>query len=224
MKLSDLDILLPVTPPKPDLSGHWGFVTASAPLRVRLDGDASELPLTPVTLVSDLSVGDRVWCVLTGRQLVVQGRANVVPVARASMVKTSTGPALTADTWGRVQSFATPDAVGVTADATTGAFTVVTSGTYDVQFHQRWQFFGTAYVRIGAIVKGTSAPASGSANVLAMSTYAHTEWLVTSASALDVPLVAGDVLSFWVRTAAATATFNNTSTLYPPTSVRIVQR
>lgn len=77
MNVDDLNVLLPAPPARPALSALWGFVTGVDPLRVRLDGDAAALPVTPVALVAGLQVGDRVWCMLSGRQLVVLGRSTV---------------------------------------------------------------------------------------------------------------------------------------------------
>jgi microcystin-dependent protein len=55
----------------------WGTVTAVDSLRVQLDGDATELPFTPDSLlpVSTLAQGDRVRCELGERRVVVHGRA-----------------------------------------------------------------------------------------------------------------------------------------------------
>lgn len=74
MKLSDLEILLPQKTPDPTVKPMWGTVTQANPLRVMLDGDSSEVPVTPATLVSGLAEGHRVWCVLAGRQLVIIGK------------------------------------------------------------------------------------------------------------------------------------------------------
>jgi hypothetical protein len=55
----------------------WGTVTAVDPLRVQLDGDSTELPFAPESLlpVSALVQGDRVRCELGERRVVVHGRA-----------------------------------------------------------------------------------------------------------------------------------------------------
>lgn len=75
MNIEDLDILLPVAPAEQTVKPRWGTVTQALPLRVRLDGDDAALPMTPASLVPDgtAKVGNRVWCVLNGRQLVVVG-------------------------------------------------------------------------------------------------------------------------------------------------------
>lgn len=75
MKLDDLDILLPTAPPEQTVKPRWGTVTQMSPLRVKLDGDDTALPVTPASLVpSGLTrPGDRVWVVLNGRQLIVIG-------------------------------------------------------------------------------------------------------------------------------------------------------
>lgn len=73
MILSDFDILLPQPVPGPGMVTRWGAVTGVAPLRVRLDGDTDPLAITPDSLIPALTVGDRVLCLRTGRQLVILG-------------------------------------------------------------------------------------------------------------------------------------------------------
>ena len=51
-------------------------MTAVGPLRIRRDGDADPLPITPDALVSGLVVGARVWCQRSGRAVVILGRNN----------------------------------------------------------------------------------------------------------------------------------------------------
>lgn len=55
----------------------WGTVTGVSPLRVQLDGDTAELPITPGSLVDPLSlaVDDRVRCELSRNKVVVHGRS-----------------------------------------------------------------------------------------------------------------------------------------------------
>lgn len=78
--MTDLVDLLTGTPGTPAASSTWwwGVVTSTAPLRVRLEPDTDELPITPTTLVA-LAVDDRVWCQLYGvgarKQLIVHGKA-----------------------------------------------------------------------------------------------------------------------------------------------------
>ena len=80
MKLSLLDGLIPTPDPEPLIKPRWGTVTQASPLRVQLDGDTAALPITPTTVVSGLVVGSRVWCVLTGKQLVIVGSVAVLGV------------------------------------------------------------------------------------------------------------------------------------------------
>ena len=54
----------------------WADVTGVSPLRVLLEGDDEETQVPAGnTLVAGLVVGDRVWCQVTGRQIVILGRA-----------------------------------------------------------------------------------------------------------------------------------------------------
>lgn len=57
---------------------RWATVTQVSPLRIRLDGDTDELPVTPDSLVAPaaLAVNVRVWVQLYGRRLIVLGAAN----------------------------------------------------------------------------------------------------------------------------------------------------
>ena len=68
----------------PDVSiWSWATVTATGPLRVKLDGESAALAITPDTLVSGLAVNNRVWVQLVTnanparryRRLVVIGKA-----------------------------------------------------------------------------------------------------------------------------------------------------
>ena len=64
----------------PNNSFRWATVTQAYPnpLRIRLDGDTTELPLTPDVLDRPqmYSVGSRVWVQLNGRRVIIIGRAN----------------------------------------------------------------------------------------------------------------------------------------------------
>lgn len=64
-----LDLLLP-GPPAPRDSWAWATVTQVSPLRVRMDGEASALGITPGLRGGTVAVGDRVWCQRSSGQLV----------------------------------------------------------------------------------------------------------------------------------------------------------
>ena len=55
---------------------QWATVTATSPLRVRLDGPDDALDATPQTLVAGLTIGNRVWVQLHGRSLIIHGKAS----------------------------------------------------------------------------------------------------------------------------------------------------
>lgn len=61
--MSNLSLLTPDPTPDSDRT-RWATVTAIGPLRIRLDGETSQLPFTPTTLLNDLIVGDRVLVLL----------------------------------------------------------------------------------------------------------------------------------------------------------------
>lgn len=56
-------------------SWWWATVTGTSPLRIRRDGEATPLPITPDTLKSGLVVSDRVYCKRTGQAVVIIGRS-----------------------------------------------------------------------------------------------------------------------------------------------------
>lgn len=72
IRSGDLDLLLPDPPPAGD-SWRWGTVTATSPLRVRLDGDGAALDVTPDSLVPISATGGRVLCQILGRRVIVHG-------------------------------------------------------------------------------------------------------------------------------------------------------
>lgn len=68
-----LDELLPLPEP-PDARYIWGTVTQTSPLRIKIDGDAAALPITPDDMgTSARLVGQRVYCQIINRRLVVMG-------------------------------------------------------------------------------------------------------------------------------------------------------
>lgn len=65
----------PAAPTQADNVYRWGTVTAVSPLQVRLDGDAVPLASRPDSLVDRLTVGQRVWCQIYRRRVLVLGSA-----------------------------------------------------------------------------------------------------------------------------------------------------
>lgn len=143
-------------------------------------------------------------------------------VSRGRITKTSTLP-FSATTWTLINAYgaSSPDASGVSVDLTNGRLTVQTSGRYDIIASHNWLNFGTAYDRTGAIVLGTSAPATDGSNVLALYTVKSDSWLTQQLLANDIQLSAGGVITSWIR-AGTSGNFNNSSTVYSlPTSLSI---
>jgi len=78
----NLPLLVPKATPDPD-AACWAVVTQASPLRIKIDGESAALPFTPVTLVANLAVNDRVWIALAtnadpsvkSRRVVILGRA-----------------------------------------------------------------------------------------------------------------------------------------------------
>ena len=73
--------MIPGLPPEPKptepVSTYgWAEVTQTAPLRIKIDGQTAELPITPDTLEAGLSDGDRVWVQQFGRRVIVLGKGS----------------------------------------------------------------------------------------------------------------------------------------------------
>lgn len=135
----------------------------------------------------------------------------------AQMTKTSTGPAYSTNTWTRVTGFVSPAdrANGITANPAAGTFTAVDAGWYRAKFHARWQYYGSAYRRQAAIVKGTSAPAANNSNVITQAVFGAADWLCHDLEKRRFWLDTGDVVSFWVYS-TTDSTFNNTTSAPVP--------
>lgn len=99
--MRNLDLLLPEKKEKRDW-WTWATVTQADPLQVRIDGESAPLDATPVNLVGDLAVNDRVWVQVAGRRLIVTGVAGGIeiptptpppPVASVTMYAADAVPA-----------------------------------------------------------------------------------------------------------------------------------
>lgn len=74
-----LDELSPAPAPA-DTRYIWATVTQATPLRVRVDGDTAALAATPDDMsLSHRPVGQRVYCMLQGRRLIVLGPNGLPP-------------------------------------------------------------------------------------------------------------------------------------------------
>lgn len=96
-------------------------VTQVSPLRIRLDGDTTELPYTPDLLVSSATFGvsDRVVCGLVGRRVIVLGRAGgATPFATDSETQTGTATDLAVTPAGLASLTATDSRRGLAEFAT----------------------------------------------------------------------------------------------------------
>ena len=78
---------LPPTEPPPaqpqaatESAFRWATVTTASPLRIKLDGDANQLPFVPEVLDDPtLEVNQRVWVQLYGRRVIVLGSSILTP-------------------------------------------------------------------------------------------------------------------------------------------------
>lgn len=98
----------PLDPEEQKSTWRWATVTSLGPLRVRLDQTPDPLDSDPVNLVGPLAVGDRVWCQLVNRRIVVVGRGGggggVEPGPRRSLASYLT--------WGTVANEFTIRSIG----------------------------------------------------------------------------------------------------------------
>ncbi len=138
------------------------------------------------------------------------------------MIKTSTGynsggSNYPNGTWTQITGFdASPIATGVTVSNTNGMFTILETGDYDIEFYQRWSDVGSsARFRAGAIVKGTSAPATDASNVIATRGVESSGFLQQATTRNNVGLVSGDNITFWIRGSTTSAEFNATNSAIP---------
>lgn len=70
--MKNLDLLIPTTPPTANGDWWtWATVTDDSPLRIRLDGDADPLDITPECLYDNPTVGQRVWVQMYNRRVIV---------------------------------------------------------------------------------------------------------------------------------------------------------
>lgn len=76
--MKNLDLLIPERPPETDRY-VWATVTSTSPLAIRFDGEATPLGIVPNSLVKRLAIGNRVWCQVHGRRVVILGVAGGEP-------------------------------------------------------------------------------------------------------------------------------------------------
>lgn len=82
--MNNFDLLIPKQE-RSTSSWVWGTVMGVSPLRIRLDGDESPVAVTPETLVTNLSVGQRVWVQMEGRRIIVHGASAGTPTGAGSL-------------------------------------------------------------------------------------------------------------------------------------------
>lgn len=82
--MKNLSLLIPEKGPEPD-RWSWATVHTANPLRIRLDGEAAALNIDPENLVGALFPGERVWVQITGRRVLVIGRAGGAGVPTGSV-------------------------------------------------------------------------------------------------------------------------------------------
>jgi len=141
-----LKLIASVLTREPDISiWSWATVTATSPLRVKLDGESTALAITPDTLVAGLLVGDRVWVQLVTnanptrrhRRLVVIGKAagwarTGVTLRRTTSQAIGSGGSSTAISW----STEDYDSDSMWSSGTT--VTIPSAGLWSFNFETEW--------------------------------------------------------------------------------------
>ena len=74
--MKNLDLLIPTKATQADRFA-WATTDQVSPFRLRLDGETMPLDITPDSLIDldSLEVGDRIWCQLHGRRVLVLGES-----------------------------------------------------------------------------------------------------------------------------------------------------
>jgi len=140
----------------------------------------------------------------------IYGTIDHARMYKSTVGHSAAGTAYASGTWYQVTGFTNLEwAVGVTADYTNGEFVITKAGTYDIDFFQRWQDYGTANYRLGAIMVAASAGAvaapptgagAGNGNgILALNQSYKVDWDVNMSSARGIYLPVGYAISFWIR-------------------------
>lgn len=72
---TEVDEVEPTSPPS---TFQWATITQVSPLRIRMDGESTALPITPASLVAPtvLGVGKRAWVQVHGRRPIILGLVN----------------------------------------------------------------------------------------------------------------------------------------------------
>jgi hypothetical protein len=89
----------------------WAVVTSVTPLLIRYDGQTEAIAGTPDRIVTDLAIGDRVWCQRIHRRDIILGRAGGTPRHRTGVVSKGTGPLTvigTTNIWGAAMEIPVP--------------------------------------------------------------------------------------------------------------------
>ena len=80
MRLPDLNLRVEndpaALPEQPESTFRWATVISIGPLVIKFDGDSVPISATPDTLDPSLVEGDRVWCHLYGRSIIVLGKGS----------------------------------------------------------------------------------------------------------------------------------------------------
>lgn len=140
----NLPMLVPKGVPEPD-AAVWATVTQTLPLRIKLDGETSALPFTPVSLVSGLVSGHRVWVALAtnadpsvrSRRVVILGKADGFPrrgitIRRNTAVSIPNAGVSTTLSW-EVEDF---DSESMWTSGST--ITIPTAGVWSTTFQIEW--------------------------------------------------------------------------------------
>lgn len=74
MRLPDL-LAEPIWRTEQASAWRWATVLDVSPLQIRFDTQPDPIAATPLSLTSGLVIGDRVWCQLVEKQVIILGKA-----------------------------------------------------------------------------------------------------------------------------------------------------
>jgi len=154
---------------------------------------------------------------------VILTAADIWPVA-GKMTLATAGPAIsTASTWVQITfdtlTYDTSNlGAGGMMDKTTGIITIPAAGKYRIVLVFPWSNYASAYDRIVAVARGTSAPSSGNSLAAARCTQTARWWVNVVA---EDTFAAGDQITAWIYSTVTSSGGNPTEAGAPLTSLSV---
>lgn len=144
---------------------RWATVVGTAPLEIKFDGDHEPLATSPDNVAGFLVVGQRVWCQLFGRRVIIIGGAQNTPQSQETVAGRRSGGTATSVPSGTVTNVDPGPANmlygGVTASGL--GLQIPVTGIWTAQAAWRWTYntSGLRQIRIDLSGYGTISVADG---------------------------------------------------------------